>query len=363
LPVDQTESRPDWFEAQCADACTHLSLAVARLLELDDQSTLAHVREALAVLGEKERYQVTIAELYAAVERDYLIHGRKTLRNIKGVWKNHLKAAFGQLQAASLSSDQVIIYIAQRQADGAANATINRETSCLARLFTLAIQTEKLTRKPYIPHLDERDNVRRGFVKHSQFDALARETGRIGVWLRAILECGFVYGFRKSELLRLRVRQLDFVERSIVLDAGTTKNGLGRQVRMTDEVFDLLQQCAVGKEPEAFVFTRKHESNGRRTKTADGHIVDLRDVWNTACRAAGCPGVLVHDLRRSAVRNLVRAGVQRQVAKKITGHKTDSVFSRYDILDEKDLIDATRKLQDAATRRRQQALDQEPKSA
>jgi integrase len=356
MPVDQTELRPAWFEAQCADACGHLSLAEARLVEMGDEITLSHVREALEALGEKERYQVTISDLYSAVERDYLIRGRKTLRNIKCVWKNHLQAAFGQLPAASLSSDQVIIYIAQRQADGAANATINRETACLQRLFSLAIQSGKLIRKPYIPHLDERNNVRRGFVKDSQFDALARETERIGVWLRAILECGFVYGFRKSELLRLRVGQLDFVEKSIVLDAGTTKNGEGRQVRMTDEVFDLLRQCVVDKGPEAFVFTRKHESNGRRTKTADGHIVDLRDAWNTACRAAGCPDVLVHDLRRSAVRNLVRAGVQRKVAQQITGHKTDSVFQRYNILDEEDLIDAARKLQDAATRRRQQGL-------
>jgi integrase len=355
--------RPDWFEAQCADACTHLSLAVARLLETDHQITLAHVREGLAILGEEERYQVTIADFYGAVERDYLIHGRKTLRNIKCVWKNHLQAAFGQLPAASLSSDQVIIYIAQRQADGAANATINRETSCLQRLFTLAIQTGKLTRKPYIPHLDERDNVRRGFVKDAQFDALARETGKI-VWLRALLEIGFVFGFRKSELLKLRVRQFDLLERTITLEAGETKNGEGRQVELTDEAFDLLQECVAGKDQEAFVFTRTRESNGRRTKASDGHIVDFRDDWARACLAAGCPGLRFHDLRRSAVRNLIRAGVQQKIAQAISGHRTPSIFQRYNIVDQADLSDAARKLQNAATRRREQALvDQEPRSA
>jgi hypothetical protein len=119
----------------------------------------------------------------------------------------------------------VIIYIARRQAEGAKNATVNRETACLQRLFAPAIQAGTLTWKPYIPHLAECNNVRRSFVKDSQYDALARETERIGVWLRAILECGFVFGFRKSGSLRLHVGQLDFVERTIVLDASTTKNG------------------------------------------------------------------------------------------------------------------------------------------
>ena len=67
----------------------------------------------------------------------------------------------------------------------------------------------------------------------------------------------------------------------------------------------------------------------------------LRRSWSSACRKAGRPGRLLHDFRRTAVRNLIRAGVQQAIAMKITGHKTDSVFRRYLIVDEELLALAT----------------------
>jgi hypothetical protein len=78
-------------------------------------------------------------------------------------------------------------------------------------------------------------------------------------------------------------------------------------------------------------------------------LLSFRKRFNEACRAAGCPGRLLHDFRRTGVRNLNRAGVPETVAMKITGHKTRSVFDRYDITSEEDLADATRKLQALAT--------------
>jgi site-specific recombinase XerD len=201
---------------------SHLRVALAQSLETDDQIILGHVREALQILGEKEKFMITVAELYEALERDYIINCRKSRRNITSVLENHLRAAFGQLPAAGVSSDKIAEYIVARQKQGAKNATINRETSCLQRLYTLAVQAGKLTRSPHIFHQAER-NVRQVFLRDSQVDALARETARIGVWLHGIFLVAFTYGWRKTELLRLRVRQCDFIERSITLDAGTTK--------------------------------------------------------------------------------------------------------------------------------------------
>ena len=120
------------------------------------------------------------------------------------------------------------------------------------------------------------------------------------------------------------------------LEVGSTKNEEGRITPMTDEVFKLLTACVVGKQPDDFVFTRE---DGRRVQS-------FRKRWKKVCLQAGVPDLIFHDLRRSGVRNLRRLGVQESVVMKISGHKTRSVFERYNIIDEADLTEAARKLND-----------------
>ncbi len=76
-------------------------------------------------------------------------------------------------------------------------------------------------------------------------------------------------------------------------------------------------------------------------------IGSFRKTWIAACKAAGCPGRIPHDFRRTAVRNLVRTGIPERVAMQLTGHKTRSVFERYNIVSSGDLRDAARKLDEA----------------
>src|SRR5205814_694084 len=78
-------------------------------------------------------------------------------------------------------------------------------------------------------------------------------------------------------------------------------------------------------------------------------------AFSTACRKAGCPGRYLHDFRRTAVRNLERAGVPRSVAMKLTGHKTESVYRRYAIVPKQDLVDGLKRLAEYRT-----ALEMKP---
>jgi integrase len=163
------------------------------------------------------------------------------------------------------------------------------------------------------------------------------------------------------------VRQVDVLRGIIRLDPGTTKNDDGREVAMTHAVRELLIVCVRGKQPEDHVFTRE-----------DGKpVLDFRHTWANVCSGAGvgellCPrceravnaekhcatcghdwtrseltyrGLLFHDLRRSAVRSMVRSGIPERVCMSISGHKTRSVFDRYHIVAPSDLRDAARKLE------------------
>jgi integrase len=197
-------------------------------------------------------------------------------------------------------------------------------------------------RLPAFPkHLKESE-PRQGFVTSDQYSALVANAREL--WLRALIAVAYTYGFRKSELLNLRVGQVDLMDRWITLDAGTTKNGEGRRVKMTGEVFELMRACCRDKNQNDFVFTR----------TTGSRVIEPRKNWYTLCVASGLGqliprkrgkgvykryvGLKLHDFRRAAVRNLVRAGVPERVCMDICGHRTRSIFDRYNITSEADLI-------------------------
>jgi integrase len=122
----------------------------------------------------------------------------------------------------------------------------------------------------------------------------------------------FITGWRTlSEILPLQWRQVDFQAGIVTLDPGTTKNKEGRLFPFTAELRALLDEQRSKREVLCpWVFTYK-----------GGHFKSYRRAWKTACRKAGLPGKIPHDFRRTAVRNLVRAGVSAKVAMQMTGHR------------------------------------------
>jgi integrase len=208
-------------------------------------------------------------------------------------------------------------------------------------MFSLAVQAGKLLQRPHIPMLVER-NVRKGFFERSQFEAVR---GRLAPMYQGLVTLAYYTGWRiNSELLTLEWRQVDRDAGVIRLEPGTTKNREGRLFKYAElpEVVAAVEGLWARHEALAqagtltpLVFCRRR---GQR-------VLTFWKRWRTACAAAGCPGRIPHDFRRTAVRNLNRAGVPETVAMKITGHRTRSVFDRYDITSEEDLAEASRKLQ------------------
>src|SRR5262249_7164255 len=167
----------------------------------------------------------------------------------------------------------------------------------------------KLTVRPYIPLLKE-NNVRKGFFEPEQFASVKQQ---LPVYMRPIVEFAYITGWRTpSEILPLEWRQVDMKAGEGPLDAGTTKNGDGRVFPFTTELRRILE----GQQKVAATLKRKESTIARyvfcytKGEKAGKVITEsgFNKAWRKARVAAGCPGRIPHDFRRTAVRNAVRAG-------------------------------------------------------
>jgi len=284
--------------------------------------------------------RLTFDDAATDIDNEYTSNGRRSIVGLRIRIKKGLRPWFGGRRMASITTTDVRAYVAQRQADEIANGTINRELSALKRMFTLACQAGKLLVSPHIPMLQE-DNVRRGFFEREMFDAVRR---RLPADVEPVVTFAYLTGWRvNSEVLTLQWHQVDLHAAIVRLDPGTTKNREGRSFPfgMLPELRDLLEDRRAATtilERESgqivpWVFHR-----------AGQPIRFYRRSWMRACADAGCPGRIPHDFRRTAVRNFVRAGVPERVAMMLTGHKTRSVFERYNVVSEADLGAGVEKL-------------------
>jgi integrase len=328
------------------------------------------------------------------VLNDYRTNGKRSLDECERRIKKHLRPFFEGRRMTSISTADIRSYIASRQAattmvrgaytitrkdgsvvqvpertraiNGASNGEINRELTILRRMFNLAIQAGKILHKPHVPLLRE-DNTRVGFFEPDQFSALYQH---LPAALQPVLEFAYITGWRiASEILPLQWRQVDFDAGEIRLDAGSTKNREGRVFPMTDDLRALLKsqyeahlQLKRAGELCPWVFFRM-VAERRGGPTHPKPILAFTKAWKASCLAAGYPGRIPHDLRRTAVRNMVRRGVPERVAMKLTGHKTRSIFERYNIVSDGDLRTAAEQLSGLTGTKQGQSGTAEPIAA
>ena len=281
--------------------------------------------------------RVTLDELANDMLNDYRINGKKSLKDAQRAVKT-LARFFGGWKAQSVTSADISAYVAHRQAAGLTNGSINRELAALKRMYNLGLQNGKIIRKPHIEMLQE-DNVRTGFFEWEHFQAVH---AKLVEYLQAAMLFAYLTGWRvRSEVLRLMWSNVDFKAGTVRLEPGTTKNKKGRLIYMTTALKLLLEK----QWHENRAFQREHGRIVPLVFHNQGKpIRNYYKAWHKACQLAGLPDKIPHDFRRTAVRNLVRAGVPERVAMEMTGHKTRSVFDRYHIVSDGDLREAALKL-------------------
>ncbi len=282
--------------------------------------------------------RITVDALLDALAADYERRKVRSLPQVRAHFKP-IRAAFGDWRAVEVTPRAVDGYIKAQQAGRKADATINREVQLLGQAFRLAAGRGEISMLPRFPRLHE-DNVREGFFERGEFEAVA---AHLPDYLQDFARFAYLTGLRRGRLASMRWTDVDGEGRVVWLHRGESRNKRGTKVPLEGELRDIIARRWAAREyrtaqgePAAslYVFHRDAQPIG-----------DIRKAWGSACKAAGVAGRLFHDLRRTAIRNMVRAGVPEAVAMRISGHKTRAVFDRYNITSERDLREAIERTQ------------------
>jgi integrase len=366
--VFQRGKRGTWYVRYCVNSKAFTERAVnecGRPVETEREAQI-FLRRKLNEAGAgifipPQTRNLRVQSLFEALEAKYKQDGRQLI-DLDARWRLHLEPFFGGRKVEEVTHDAIMVYRSKRLEEKAKPATINRELESLRRMFRLAKRAGKVRVLPEFPEKLREDNVRSGFLEEKEFRQIIAGTQEL--WLRALLFTFYHCGDRRGELIPtrrhpdrgLRVRQVE-LHNGLIRLTTKTKTGKARTLPITFDMKPLLTACVFGKGPEDHVFTF---SDGKPVREDD-----LRSAWIQLTRKLGLgrfviqtfgegakqkawrrwkPSLLIHDFRRSAVRNLIQRGVSQGVAMSISGHETDSVFRRYQIVSESDIIEAGRKI-------------------
>ncbi len=314
---------------------------------LNARRSSADKKEKMAVL---HRRLLNYGQLREALIASYQEKGNKTLYKTEdgaemiGGLKS-LDAFFGfsasnpGLPVTDITVDSSRVFARKQLGAGLSRATVNRSLACLRRMLAIAREDGKLQSVPFVRLLKE-PSARKGFVTQKQFDELL---AALPTHLRPLVTFLYWCGCRLGEARAIQWEQVSLQERLIRLEADQTKNATARVIPLPSVVAEELS----------------------RIKPKTGTVFDatnLRTEWAKACTAVGLGkmeeqeskegnrwrrygGLIVHDLRRSAIRNMVAAGNPENWCMAISGHKTASVFRRYAIVSTADISAAMRRVE------------------
>jgi hypothetical protein len=361
--------RPEWIDKKTGEKRVSPTWWIAysvrgKLVRQSADSTKESVAKKLlkkrlgeAALGKPvgpDIERTAFEDMAAMIVNDYRANGRRSLARLEDALA-HLREFFGDHRAVEITGDKVTAYITFRQEQKAAASTINNELAALSRMFTLGIRSTRVAVKPYIGKL-ELNNTRKGFFEWEEFSPVLKN---LPSDLQPAIETAYITGWRiHDEIFSRQKHHADLKGRGwLRLDPGETKNNEGRNFPFTARLREIiekqLERTRALEKATGRIIPWLFHRGGKPIKT-------FRRSWLTALVKAGlgteirsANGKLIkkigaripHDFRRTAVRNLERAGVSRSDAMKMVGHRTESIYRRYAIADETSMKEAAEKLE------------------
>jgi integrase len=273
---------------------------------------------------------LTFDDLAHAYLEDYELQRYRSLSTAKPR-VGHLRSFFDGWSVEHITGDAVRQYQLYRREQRGEAATINRETSALSRMFHLAIRRGLLDRMPVFPNRLVENPPRQGFFEHAEYLKVRAE---LPPAYQDVLDFAYYSGWRRNEILYLTWGEVDLGGGVIRLAPDRSKTKTGRVLPISPPLKAVLKRRA----------HQRHDGDPRVFRRDGVTVRAWRYALRDACRRADVPHRILHDCRRTAARNLVRAGVPERVAMLLTGHKTRAVFDRYNIVNERELLTAGERL-------------------
>ena len=281
--------------------------------------------------------KATFEDLAKILLDDYRANGRRSLARVEDA-VGHLHRFFAATHASQISGDLIARYIGSRQEEGAAPATINRELGALRRAFRLAQSAGKVVFRPEISMLPE-NNRREDFFEADEYQAVL---DNLPEYLRPVIQTAYITGWRiNSEILTRQKRHVDFDSGYLRFESSEANDDKGRSFPLTAELREVLarrlEKTAELEQKTGRIIPWLFHRDGKPIK-------DFRKAWTAACERAGVMGKVPDDFRRTAVRNLERAGVSRSAAMMMVGHRSESIYRGIAITDAVVLNESAAKL-------------------
>lgn len=305
-----------------------------RLAETVLAKRKAEIAEGRFLLRKKEP-KMTFSEM-AANYLDYSRNNKKSFkRDILSCCK--LKEYFGDTPVKAIVPEDIENFRTKRRSEKSyrgtqtAEATINRELSCLRHMLSRAERDKIIESNPF-KHikLKKEENERDRVLSEKEYEKLKASSPG---WLRSIIITAYCTAMRLGELLNLTWDMVDLENGFIRLSSKDTKTGERRSIPLTTDMLSILSSIE-RREGIPYVFLRK----GQRIKS-------IKDSFETAIKKAQIEGFTFHDLRHTCITNWRRAGIDNLTSMKMSGHKSLTVFKRYNTVEEMDLLDALKKIE------------------
>lgn len=244
------------------------------------------------------------------------------------VWKQHILPIIGDGPADKLCTKHQELYRSKRAEEGACPSTINREMQVLRRAYKLGAQHEPplVQRVPYFL-MAKLNDARKVFIDMQTMGRLRAEASRHSLWMRAAVELAFAFGWRRGEIVGLKVGDVDLFDGSVRLQ--TSKNGEAREAPITATLRPFLEPLVIGRPPEE--------------KLLGQTLGTFSYQWRAVRKSAGANHYIFHDFRRTSARVKRAAGVPTSTIMELQGWKTEAMFRRYAIVDRADKLDALRR--------------------